>query len=100
MEKRLVRDTQNSVFGGVCSGIANYFGVDPTLVRIVTVLIAIFTAVFPTVIAYLILWAVIPSDISVYGPPPRTYQDAYSEGYWAGYNQSQQQQQQGPTQQN
>ncbi|MSS84139.1 PspC domain-containing protein [Actinomycetaceae bacterium WB03_NA08] len=95
MEKKLVRDTQNKVFGGVCSGIANYFGIDPTLVRILTVIIAVFTAVFPTFLVYLVFWAVIPADVSVYGQPqpPQNYQTGYQQGYWAGYYQAQAQQQ-------
>ena len=52
--KRLYR-SNNGMIAGVCAGIADYFGWDPTLVRIGYILLSIFT-VFSGVIAYLILW--------------------------------------------
>ncbi|MBA4197033.1 MAG: hypothetical protein C0459_05695 [Chitinophaga sp.] len=54
--RRLYRDENNKVLGGVCSGLANYFGIDPTVVRILAV---IFFG--PFFLPYLILWVVIPS---------------------------------------
>lgn len=56
--KRLYR-SDHSMIAGVCAGIAEYFGWDPTLVRIAYILLSIFT-VFSGVIVYLILWIVIP----------------------------------------
>lgn len=57
--RRLVRTPWDSPIGGVCGGVARYFGIDPTLVRVLTVITAIFT--FPVgPIVYLILWAFIP----------------------------------------
>jgi phage shock protein PspC (stress-responsive transcriptional regulator) len=47
------------MIAGVCAGIAEYFSLDPTLVRIGYILLSIFTF-FSGVIAYLILWIVIP----------------------------------------
>ena len=47
------------MIAGICAGIADYFGWDPTLVRVGYILLSIFTA-FTGVIAYLILWIVIP----------------------------------------
>jgi phage shock protein PspC (stress-responsive transcriptional regulator) len=58
--KRLYRDENHKVLGGVCSGVANYFGIDPVIVR---VLFLIFFGV--TFIPYLILWIAIPSNASV-----------------------------------
>ncbi len=55
--RRLYRDENNKVLGGVCSGIANYFGIDPLIVRILAVLGNVFS--FWT---YLILWIAIPSS--------------------------------------
>ena len=57
-QKRLYR-SNNGMIAGVCGGIADYFGWDPTLVRVGYILLSIFT-VFSGVIAYLILWIVIP----------------------------------------
>lgn len=46
---------------GVCSGIAEYLGWDPTMVRVVWVLLTFFTA-FAGLIVYLILWLVMPQE--------------------------------------
>ena len=58
-QKRLYRSTQNKVLAGICGGIADYFNVDPVLVRIIFVVLLI--ASFGTAaIAYLIAWVIIP----------------------------------------
>ncbi|MEY4050816.1 MAG: hypothetical protein RL262_1650 [Bacteroidota bacterium] len=54
--KRLYRDEQNKVLGGVCSGIANYFGIEPLVVRILW-----FFLIGINILAYLILWIAVPS---------------------------------------
>lgn len=46
---------------GVCAGVADYFNIDPTLVRLAVVLIALVTAIIPTLIVYLIIAIVIPN---------------------------------------
>ncbi|MBS1641638.1 MAG: PspC domain-containing protein [Bacteroidetes bacterium] len=56
-DKRLYRDENNKVVAGVCSGIANHFNIDPTIIRILAVIF--FGAVF---LPYIILWVVIPSS--------------------------------------
>ncbi len=60
--KRLFRDENDKVLGGVCSGIANYFAMDPVLVRIIFLVIAF--AFGTGVLAYIILWVVVPSSAS------------------------------------
>ena len=62
--KRLMRDTSNSVLGGVCSGLSRYVGGDPTLWRIGAVLLALFANV-PVMIVYVVMWIVVPVDRSV-----------------------------------
>ena len=57
-EKKLTRSS-NRMIAGVCAGIAEYFGWDPTLLRIVYILATFFTA-FAGVIIYIILWIVMP----------------------------------------
>lgn len=59
LKKKLYRDPQNSMLGGVCSGLAWYLKADPTMVRLITVLVTIIS-VATCGIAYLILWIVIP----------------------------------------
>lgn len=64
MEEKKLRRSGNKMIAGVCSGIAEYFGWDPTLVRIGYALLTIFTA-FAGVFIYLILWLIMPvSDSS------------------------------------
>lgn len=57
--KRLTR-SKNHIFGGVCGGIAEYFDIDPTLVRVAYVLLTLFT-VFCGIVLYPILWIIIPA---------------------------------------
>ncbi|RHJ92530.1 PspC domain-containing protein [Parabacteroides bouchesdurhonensis] len=59
-KKRLVR-SNDKMIAGVCGGIADYFGWDPTLVRVGYVVLSIFT-VFSGVIAYIILWLIMPKE--------------------------------------
>ncbi|MGL4520081.1 MAG: PspC domain-containing protein [Phocaeicola sp.] len=57
-QKKLTRST-NKTFAGVCGGIAEYLGLDPTAVRVAYILLTFFTAFAGTFI-YLILWMVMP----------------------------------------
>lgn len=61
-QERLYRDENNKLIGGVCAGLANYFGIDKLVVRIIFVLFAF--AFFFGFIVYLILWVAIPSTAS------------------------------------
>ena len=45
---------------GVCSGIAETYDLDPTLVRLVTVLLCLTTAILPIVVIYVVSWIVMP----------------------------------------
>jgi len=60
--KRLYRSSRDSMLGGVCGGLAEYLGVDATLVRIVYVLLSVISVAFPGILIYLIAWLVIPRD--------------------------------------
>ena len=53
-EKKLYRSNDKKMIAGVCGGLAEYFGLDVTLVRVVYVLLSLFTA-FAGVLAYIIL---------------------------------------------
>ena len=57
---KLRRNTVDGKIGGVCAGIADYIGWDHNMVRILTILLIVFTA-FP-VIAYFVLWVFMPKD--------------------------------------
>ncbi len=52
--------SKNRIIAGVCGGIAEYFGWDPATLRIVYVLVSIFSAAFPGILVYIILWVVMP----------------------------------------
>lgn len=78
--RRIYRDANNKMIGGVCSGIAKYFDVDPTIVRLLAVITGFLA--FAGVIAYLIAWAVIPQARSQYemsdGNPMNFHQMAHN----------------------
>jgi phage shock protein C len=56
----LRRSVANRQIAGVCGGIAEYFGFDATVVRVVYVLLSIFSAAFPGILVYILLWILIP----------------------------------------
>jgi len=58
-EKKLYRSEQRKVFGGVCGGLAEYFGWDVTILRVLWVVATIFM-LGTGLIAYLVLWLVMP----------------------------------------
>ncbi len=58
--KRLYRSRVDRRIAGVCGGLAEYLEIDPTVIRLIAVLILIFTGFVPMLIAYLIAWIVIP----------------------------------------
>lgn len=60
MTKRLYRSVQQKMLGGVCAGLADYFDLDVSLVRLIFVGVALLTAILPMVLFYLIAWLVIP----------------------------------------
>ncbi len=61
--KHLYRNVQNKVFGGVLGGIAAFLGWDATILRLLIVVLALFTAVMPCVLIYLVAWMIIrPAD--------------------------------------
>ncbi|MBQ7552837.1 MAG: PspC domain-containing protein [Bacteroidaceae bacterium] len=57
----LRRSRTDKMIAGVCGGLAQYFGLDATLLRIIYVLLSIFT-VFAGLLVYLILWLVMPYE--------------------------------------
>ena len=59
MTKRLFR-SNDRMLGGVCAGIAEYLGWDPTLVRVAYIILSIASIGFPGILVYIILWIVMP----------------------------------------
>jgi phage shock protein PspC (stress-responsive transcriptional regulator) len=58
--RRLERSRSNRVLGGVCGGVATYLNMDPTLVRVLTVVLTLFTGI--PVVVYLVLLFVVPEE--------------------------------------
>jgi phage shock protein C len=59
-ERRFLRSRTNRVLAGVCGGIAEYYGSDVNAIRLVAVLIAIFTGIVPLLVAYLVAAILLP----------------------------------------
>jgi phage shock protein C len=58
--KKLYR-SPNRVLAGVCGGVAEYFDVDPILIRVIYLVLSLFSAAFPGVLLYIILMIMIPN---------------------------------------
>ncbi|MBO6074892.1 MAG: PspC domain-containing protein [Paludibacteraceae bacterium] len=58
-QKKLTRST-NKILAGVCGGIAEYFAIDPTLVRILYAALSVFSAGFPGLLLYIIMMILMP----------------------------------------
>ena len=74
---RLYRDPRNGVAGGVCAGIADYFGIRPILVRMAFVLGLFFFAP-PLILGYVIGVLALPVR------PPKLYSNPDEEAFWRG----------------
>jgi phage shock protein C len=62
--KRLFLSQTDKKIAGVCGGLAEYFELDPTIVRLIIVVLAIATGVIPLTIGYLIAWAIVPVKLN------------------------------------
>jgi phage shock protein C len=58
--KKLFRSS-NRILAGVCGGIAEYFGVDPTVIRVLYMVLSLFTAAFPGLLLYILLMIMMPN---------------------------------------
>jgi len=66
MYKKLYRSVTDKMLGGVCGGLAEYFSIDPVLVRLIFVLAVIFGG--SGILAYIILWIIIPQKPFIITP--------------------------------
>jgi phage shock protein C len=57
---KLTKSKKNKMISGVCGGIAEHFGWDPTVVRIGYVILSICTAAFPDILMYILLYFIMP----------------------------------------
>ncbi|MBD9111806.1 PspC domain-containing protein [Bacteroides nordii] len=64
-ERKLTRSRSDRMLAGVCGGLAQFFGLDASLVRIVYAILTIFTA-FAGVPVYILMWIIIPEEKNRY----------------------------------
>lgn len=74
---RLYRSTSDKVIGGVAGGLGDYLNIDPVIVRIIFVLLAIFGG--SGVLVYIILWIVIPEKSFLFGEVQTDEQDVQGQ---------------------
>ena len=60
MAKKLYRSQTKKMIGGVCGGLAGYFDMDVSLLRLLFVAFTLLTAVFPFALFYIIAWIIVP----------------------------------------
>ena len=73
---RIRRDPFNKVLGGVCSGMAHYFDIDPVIIRLIMAMLFFYFGL--GLVAYIIAWAIIPaakSKSELYNDAPPTFHD-------------------------
>lgn len=63
-EKRLTRSVDDRMLAGVAAGLAEYFSIDPALIRILFVIIALFGGGITGLLIYLVLWIIMPEPTS------------------------------------
>ena len=57
---RLRRSRSNRMVAGVIAGLARYFGFDPTMARIIYVILSVVSVAFPGILVYILLWVIMP----------------------------------------
>ncbi len=77
MQTRLYRSRTDSVIGGVCGGLGRYLGIDPTLVRLFFVLLALGSGI--GLFAYILMWILIPPEGAETADVSQTARDGANE---------------------
>ena len=67
MAKKLYRSRKNRIIAGICGGIAEYFDVDPIIIRLITLILVLHGA---GLLAYIIAWIVVPGEPDNLHPVP------------------------------
>lgn len=60
LKSPLRRSRSDRMIAGVVGGLAKYFGIDPTLARVIYVVGSVVSVAFPGILVYIILWAIVP----------------------------------------
>lgn len=64
--KKLYRVEEGKILAGVCGGLAEYFNIDPNIIRLIAILLTLFSAFFGMLIVYIIMACIIPSKSNTY----------------------------------
>ena len=59
-EGRLRRSRSDKMIAGVIGGLARYFGFDPTMARVLYVILSVISVAFPGILVYILLWVIMP----------------------------------------
>ena len=62
MSRPLMRSRRNRMIAGVVAGLADYLGMDPTLARIIYVVVSVLSVAFPGILVYVICWILMPEE--------------------------------------
>jgi phage shock protein PspC (stress-responsive transcriptional regulator) len=62
MAGKLHRSSSNRMIAGVCGGLADWLGWNPTMVRVLYVIVSILSVAFPGILVYIILWILMPKS--------------------------------------
>lgn len=62
MDKKLYRSKEDKKLTGLCGGIGEFFGIDPTIIRVLVIVAAFFTAFFPALVLYIALSFAVPEN--------------------------------------
>lgn len=65
MEKKLIRSKEQRVLAGVMGGLGEFFGIDPTLLRLGYVIITVFSGFIPGIIGYALAILIVPEEATV-----------------------------------
>lgn len=60
--KKLYKSSTDKKICGVCAGVANFFNIDPTIVRVIYAAVALFTTGIPFTLLYILLAFILPED--------------------------------------
>jgi phage shock protein C len=71
--RRLHRSRTNRVLAGVCGGLAEHYGSDPTAVRLAAIVLGLFTGIVPMVVVYIVAAIVVPELGASLGDRPTTF---------------------------
>jgi phage shock protein C len=69
MERKLKRSNKDKMLGGVCGGLGEYLNIDPTIVRLIFIILAL--AGGPGILIYIILWLIMPLDDGIIDIRPK-----------------------------